>query len=848
MAETNSGTGGVVNSSGAAGGSGGIGSINPFSAVGAAADALTNFLPQASEMSGDAGGIAAGLQGAWDGISDAAMAIPPVGTMVGGIMKAANFVGRGLNALGAGTDGMCVCAGTQVFTSTGKLINIEDLQQDDGIIGWDPISKTIRPQTIAHLITPSIKDCVEIKLKHGQILRCSIDHPILSDTLPKAKSKVINGKRLGIRQWKFRRADELKVGNFIGLANNIDVWGNENLDLAYLVGLLIGDGSYGKGQSCRLYTSDPVTWKYLEENNLGVINHCNKGKIYKSEFRTYRIIDGIKLMKELGLAYQTCDKKTLPKDLHKFNKNSICEMLAGFFDSDGSVNSNIVLCQTHLKILESVRMQLQKLGIFSTISKRKASNPNINGKIRNSKESYRLSIDDRESIINFYNQIKLRIPHKKANLEKLYSQVLTKSAKDHRILSGAKQSKIISITYIGKQTVYNLQANNDHTYLANGIITHNTTADAILGSPFFNLTPFGLINGIFGKKADTFTKDNEVFAQMGSAYGGSDSQADLAARKSGKKYGLFSLGAMADANRQIREADRQQDAIRNIQDDMNNQNLLAASMSQINNQAYMNRLQGGYQQGLIRSAKKGSILENKDAISRAKAFFKNGSKFSTWPKNITKDRKFISFLETCPKEIQEYTEDSEYLYDLWRTGGKPDTLQEANDSVIPFFTINDETGKLVINENLKLYNELMNDDSFTVNVSSEESTPNDQENAELQSFRDGGQLNVIPEGALHAHKHNLEEIDENLKGNITHKGIPVVSVDEDGNVEQQAEVERNELILNLETTEAIEELRKEWHDEESPSKKDKLAEEAGRIFAKSVIENTDDRTNLMETV
>lgn len=481
MAETNSGTVGVVNSSGAAGGSGGIGSINPFSAVGAAADALTNFLPQASEMSGDAGGVAAGLQGAWDGISDVAMAIPPVGTMVGGIMKAANFVGRGLNALGAGTDGMSV-------------------------------------------------------------------------------------------------------------------------------------------------------------------------------------------------------------------------------------------------------------------------------------------------------------------------------------------------------------------------------QDAILGSPFFNLTPFGLINGIFGKKADTFTKDNEVFAQMSSAYGGSDSQADLAARKSGKKYGLFSLGAMADANRQIREADRQQDAIRDIQDDMNNQNLLAASMSQINNQAYMNRLQGGYQQGLIRSAKKGSILENKDAISRAKAFFKNGSKFSTWPKNITKDKKFISFLETCPKEIQEYTEDSEYLYDLWRTGGKPDTLQEANDSVIPFFTINNETGKLVINENLKLYNELMNDDSFTVNVSSEESTPNDQENAELQSFRDGGQLNVIPEGALHAHKHNLEEIDENLKGNITHKGIPVVSVDEDGNVEQQAEVERNELILNLETTEAIEELRKEWHDEESPSKKDKLAEEAGRIFAKSVIENTDDRTNLMETV
>jgi hypothetical protein len=28
------------------------------------------------------------------------------------------------------------------------------------------------------------------------------------------------------REWKFRRADELKVGDFIGVANNVDYWGN----------------------------------------------------------------------------------------------------------------------------------------------------------------------------------------------------------------------------------------------------------------------------------------------------------------------------------------------------------------------------------------------------------------------------------------------------------------------------------------------------------------------------------------------------------------------------------------------------------------------------------------------
>jgi hypothetical protein len=37
-------------------------------------------------------------------------------------------------------------------------------------------------------------------------------------------------------------------------------------------------------------------------------------------------------------------------------------------------------------------------------------------------------------------------------------------------------------------------------------------------------------------------------------------------------------------------------------------------------------------------------------------------------------------------------------------------------------------------------------------------------------------MNIIPEGALHAHKHHLE-IDD-----ITHKGIPVISHEEGGEV------------------------------------------------------------------
>jgi hypothetical protein len=44
---------------------------------------------------------------------------------------------------------------------------------------------------------------------------------------------------------------------------------------------------------------------------------------------------------------------------------------------------------------------------------------------------------------------------------------------------------------------------------------------------------------------------------------------------------------------------------------------------------------------------------------------------------------------------------------------------------------------------------------------------------EVEAFKQGGQMNVIPEGALHARKNNMEGAGEDF----TAKGIPVMSND-----------------------------------------------------------------------
>lgn len=106
----------------------------------------------------------------------------------------------------------------------------------------------------------------------------------------------------------------------------------------------------------------------------------------------------------------------------------------------------------------------------------------------------------------------------------------------------------------------------------------------------------------------------------------------------------------------------------------------------------------------------------------------------------------------------------------------------------------------------------------------------------IPEFQNGGSINVIPDGALHARKHNMD-VDK-----ITKKGIPVVS-EKDGEIEQQAEIEKEEIIFRLEVTQKLEELEKKFYSEESTQEeKDECALEAGKLLVSEILYNTQDNT------
>lgn len=97
------------------------------------------------------------------------------------------------------------------------------------------------------------------------------------------------------------------------------------------------------------------------------------------------------------------------------------------------------------------------------------------------------------------------------------------------------------------------------------------------------------------------------------------------------------------------------------------------------------------------------------------------------------------------------------------------------------------------------------------------------------------QKNIIPEGALHKEKHHMENAED-----LTKKGIPVI----DNNGEQQAEIERDEIVFTLEVTKKLEDLYHKYYDQET-SKKNDLAIEAGKILVYEILYNTIDKTGLI---
>ena len=325
----------------------------------------------------------------------------------------------------------------------------------------------------------------------------------------------------------------------------------------------------------------------------------------------------------------------------------------------------------------------------------------------------------------------------------------------------------------------------------------------------------------------------------------------------------------------------------NIADETTKRFNIRDSMAAINGNRRKYYLQGGYNQANMRVGKSGMSIE---LIEKAKKIVSEPRKLQIG--GVIKDP-FEYYVSTLP--IAQRDSSNFRVRDYWRYNGQPKDFDEAKKKgMFEWVEDFDKDGKSLgwswhaftvaknpnadeydfmkssshptVQKELDWYNsdrpdavefrnnyELQRTEPYWKYVRRKRDTISHKEGGQMQvkateilivepeliedgvdSFKDGGAINIIPEGALHAHKHNMD-----IEG-ITPKGIPVV----DNKGEQQAEIERSELILRKSVTEEVERLYKEYYkDNISHKEQDELALEAGKLLVDEILYNTIDNTN-----
>lgn len=397
-----------------------------------------------------------------------------------------------------------------------------------------------------------------------------------------------------------------------------------------------------------------------------------------------------------------------------------------------------------------------------------------------------------------------------------------------------------------------------------------TKQDAILNSNLMNATPLGIINAAFGKRSHQFTINQDTIKSVGSDY--DDTVGDIydAKSKANKKYGLFSTHARHKANRFIDATNAKQNTMTDISD---NARRILAQSSDANALRFNMAQNGGINQQYLRIAKLGTKLPKiKEKIKWQPIItIDNPIKLEKGGKTIRTLEQLIAYAkEQNPRFIQRMSEPLRYIIlpngqkathkMSWGTtnfgnGEQPfiySEIQEDDNGELKDFG-KDAAMRALKKKNYFLVNNPEEAELFTNSEDLEHGYKSGWKDFFKPFYKNGGNItiqvtvvkdkpkeeeakNVIPAGALHANKHHMDNADS-----LTQKGIPVV----DDKGKQQAEIEKDEIILHLKLTNKLEELQ-EKYEKASKTEQDKLAIEAGKLLVEEILHNTIDNTNLID--
>lgn len=398
--------------------------------------------------------------------------LPPIGSYVA--LNATKTFMEPLTQAGIS----CLHPGTKVRMADWSIKSIKDIKVGDMVIGSDT-QGNCRPVKVNHVFhngiqpvwksTLSISKCNQVQilstLEHKFLVKCDKNPIQLLPLKTKAKNK------------------------YLGLARSIQTIQQPiHEPMAFLLGLLCGDGCYSKGVKGQVHLScaDPILVDYLHEYLKSFDMHlhlCAGQSIYYSISKNKRSSQQSPIKKKL-IAYGMMDKysyqKTMPNNFRNWDQWSIKQFISGLVTADGHIGQHrnrprFNIGSTSKQLLEQVAQVFQR---YIALPKLHISSNRYEGK----QTLHLLQVSSKYKIAQLLNWIQPR------GIKEVAKQNILKSIgqKDPQLLiPNIRQevAKLLSQQFLGDMQTIDIQVDHpDHLFLlANGIICGNSKHGSGIG-------------------------------------------------------------------------------------------------------------------------------------------------------------------------------------------------------------------------------------------------------------------------------------------------------------------------------------------------------------------------------
>lgn len=355
----------------------------------------------------------------------------------------------------------CFEAGTKISTPNG-LENIEDLKVGDLVHDMNGT-----PQKIIRATSHEANDLVVVRAAGFNDIVVTEEHPFYAKQVIKRNHNIPTyGEPTWVSAKDLNVSD--KIAMFIPKLGDKDI----DKDLAYLVGRYIGDG--WKTPSGR----EKTPFKYYiccnDQEQKELEDKLSSASISFSKNRNrtvneYHLCTSSEKEKELMILLEECgrrsESKKIPREVWNWNKESVKALIEGYFAADGSIDKrhNIQrFCSINKNLIfefaELIRAVYHK---NVSITCRKGRKQKIEGRDVVAKDSFegRFKIGEEKRKYYEYDEENNIIWANVATPKKI----------------PPKNTK-----------VYNIEVENNPTFIANGAIVHNCTA--------YNYQVFGTVN------------------------------------------------------------------------------------------------------------------------------------------------------------------------------------------------------------------------------------------------------------------------------------------------------------------------------------------------------------------